>query len=236
MEKSSLALTIMPRMPRPWMKTMLLTMAAANRRTARSLPGAVSGAPEHDDGQPAHRRGGQQEPDDVAGGGAGEDAQPAAPAAEDRQAGEAQQQVEADGGEGPPRAESQPREHDGQGLQRDGYAETADGNGGDQGGTGHQGGKDGDQAKVGGVPAAPAARGQGCGGVVGLRHGVPVECCGAKRKCDSDCTVAGPRVFCRRPTKRRPGCWRAPPMSAARRPHWRRAGPCHGAGAVPVDL
>ncbi len=39
MEKSSFALTIMPRMPRPWTKMMLLTIAAAKSRTARSLPG-----------------------------------------------------------------------------------------------------------------------------------------------------------------------------------------------------
>ena len=127
--------------------------------------GAARRAPEHDDGQPAHRRGGQQEPDDVAGGGAGEDAQPAASAAEDRQACEAQEQVQANGGEGPARAERQPGEHDGEGLQRDGHAESADGNGGDQRGPGDEGGENGDEAKVGGVPAVPAPGRAGCGGV-----------------------------------------------------------------------
>ena len=184
---------------------------------ARSLPVRFAVRCQHDGGQPADGRGGEQEPDDVAGGGAGEDAQPAAAAAEDRQAREAQEQVQADGGEGPARAQGQPREHDGKGLQRDGHAEPAHGNGGDQCRSGHQGGEDGDEAKVGGIPADPAARGPGCGGTVGLRHDVPV---GVLLRdvgtSDIDCTVAAGRLFCRRPTNRRPGCWRAPPMHASR--------------------
>ena len=76
------------------------------------------------------------------------------------EAGEAQQRVETDRGESPARAEGQSGQDHGKGLQRDGDAKPAHGNGANEGGTGHQRGENRDESKVGGVPAARLAGGR----------------------------------------------------------------------------
>ena len=90
---------------------------------------------------------------------------------------------------------------------------------------GHEGGEDGDQAKVGGIPAAPAPLGRwlwwdGRSGVMVFLSDVLANI----GLVILTCTVAAGRVFCRRPTNRRPGCWRAPPMTTASRPDQDRTG------------
>ena len=215
MEKSSFALTIMPRMPRPWMKMMLLTIAAAKRRTRTELAGTARSAAEHDDGQPAHSRGREHEPDDVARGGAGQDAEAAAAAAEDRQPGKPEEDVEPDGGESPAGAQGKAGEHHGERLQGDGDAEAAHRNGGDQGGSCHQRGEDGDQSQVGGVPAVAAPGG---GRRQRRRRSVSWEFLSRVNRGHASLflTVRAWRraVFCRCSTNRRPGCWRAAPKAS----------------------